>query len=94
MNCPLARRLQKCFHYALHPLQDISLVTGDPVKFGLALVSISYCVVLLVQHYLLYTERRPSHYALKSSTLEDSTASHSSLLIDDNRASDDDNTTV
>ena len=68
-------------------------MTGDPVKFGLALVSISYCVVLLVQHYLLYTERRPSHYALKSCTLEDSTASHSSLM-DDNRASDDDSTMV
>ena len=37
-------------------------MTGDPVKFGLALVSILYCVVLLVQHYILYRERKPSHY--------------------------------
>ena len=37
-------------------------MTGDPVKFGLALISISYCVVLLLQHYILYRERKPSHY--------------------------------
>ena len=47
-------------------LQDMSIVTGDPVKFGLALVSIGYCVVLLIQHYVLYCERKPSHYANKA----------------------------
>lgn len=68
-------------------------MTGNPVKFGLALVSIAYCMVLLVQRYLLYTERRPSHYAIKSCTLEDATASHSPL-IDDGRASSFDNSAV
>lgn len=52
-------------------MQDMSIVTGDPVKFGLALVSIAYCVVLLVQHYVLYRERKPSHYATKRETPEE-----------------------
>lgn len=50
---------------SLFAVQDINIVTGDPVKFGLALVSIAYCVVLLVQHYVLYPERKPSHYDRK-----------------------------
>jgi len=32
-------------------LRDASLVTGNPVKLGLGLISIAYCIVLAVQHY-------------------------------------------
>ncbi len=35
-------------------LRDASLVTGNPVKLGLGLISIAYCIVLAVQHYCLY----------------------------------------
>ena len=61
-------------------MQDISIVTGDPVKFGLALVSIGYCVVLLTQHYVLYRERKPSHYAAKPDAPEEDAQATSSLL--------------
>ena len=61
-------------------MQDMSIVTGDPVKFGLALVSIGYCVVLLVQHYVLYRERKPSHYAIKRDVSGEPAQATSSLL--------------
>ena len=61
-------------------VQDMSIVTGDPVKFGLALVSIGYCVVLLVQHYVLYRERKPSHYATKQGAPEEPPQATSSFL--------------
>ena len=61
-------------------MQDMSIVTGDPVKFGLALVSIAYCVVLLIQHYALYRERKPSHYAAKPDALGERPQAASSLL--------------
>ena len=35
-------------------MRDFSLITGDPVKAGLGLVSLFYDVVLLAQHYVLY----------------------------------------
>lgn len=41
-------------------LQDVSIVTGNPVKLGLGLISIGYCTALSVQHYVLY---RPSRYS-------------------------------
>ena len=57
-------------------------MTGDPVKFGLALVSILYCVVLLVQHFILYRERKPSHYdgAQRKPAAPDESQAGSSLL--------------
>ncbi len=64
----------------LFMLQDMSIVTGDPVKFGLALVSIGYCVVLLIQHYVLYRERKPSHYAAKPDVPAEDPQATSSLL--------------
>ena len=69
-------------------------MTGDPVKFGLALVSILYCVVLLVQHFILYRERKPSHYsgAQRKPAAPDESHAGSSLLRNgsscDNHATD------
>ena len=50
------------------------------MKFGLALVSIGYCVVLLIQHYVLYRDRKPSHYATKRDVSEEPSPATSSLL--------------
>lgn len=36
--------------------QDVSAVTGDPVKFGLGLVSIVFDIMFMIQHYSLYKE--------------------------------------
>jgi len=36
--------------------QDITILTGDVVKFALGLVSILYCLLLAGQHYLMYQE--------------------------------------
>ncbi len=38
-------------------VQDISIVLGNPVKMGLGLISIGYCVALALQHYVLYARR-------------------------------------
>ena len=35
---------------------DISVVTGDPVKLCLALLSIGYDGILMYQHYVLYAD--------------------------------------
>ena len=35
-------------------VQDISIVLGNPVKMGLGLISIGYCLALALQHYVLY----------------------------------------
>ena len=43
-------------------LQDVSIVTGNPVKLGLGLISIGYCTALSVQHYCLYVQR-PGQYS-------------------------------
>ena len=66
--------------YVSGVMQDISIVTGDPVKFGLGLVSIIYCVVLLIQHYGLYRDRKPSHYSRKPDPSEEPAQPDSSLL--------------
>ena len=66
--------------YVSGAMQDISIVTGDPVKFGLGLVSIIYCVVLLIQHYGLYRDRKPSHYSRKPDSSEEPAQPDNSLL--------------
>ena len=33
---------------------DMSAITGDPVKFGLGLVSVVFDIMFMVQHYSLY----------------------------------------
>ena len=66
--------------YVSGAMQDISIVTGDPVKFGLGLVSIIYCVILLIQHYGLYRDRKPSHYSQKPDSPEEPAQPDSSLL--------------
>ena len=38
-------------------LHDSSLVLGDPVKLLLALISIAYDVVLMLQHFVLYPSK-------------------------------------
>ena len=35
---------------------DMSAVTGDPVKFGLGLVSVIFDIMFMIQHYSLYKE--------------------------------------
>ena len=44
-------------------LQDASLVTGDPIKFLLGAVSLCYDLVLMLQHFHLYSEARSSNCA-------------------------------
>lgn len=35
-------------------MRDASLITGDPAKFGLGIVSLVYDVILISQHYVLF----------------------------------------
>ncbi len=35
-------------------MQDITILTGDIVKFALGIVSILYCLILAGQHYFMY----------------------------------------
>ena len=35
---------------------DLSAITGDPVKFGLGLVSVVFDIMFMIQHYSLYKE--------------------------------------
>lgn len=37
---------------------DFSAITGNPIKFGLGFVSVSFDLVFMVQHYLLYSGSR------------------------------------
>ncbi|KAK9824845.1 hypothetical protein WJX81_006232 [Elliptochloris bilobata] len=39
-------------------MRDISLITGDPVKFGLGFVSLFYDILLMIQHYIIYAQPR------------------------------------
>ncbi len=39
-------------------MRDVSLITGDPVKFGLGFVSLFYDIVLMTQHYIIYAPAR------------------------------------
>ena len=36
--------------------EDLSAITGDPVKFGLGLVSVIFDIMFMIQHYSLYRE--------------------------------------
>ncbi|DBA79809.1 TPA: hypothetical protein ACH3X1_008470 [Trebouxia sp. C0004] len=36
--------------------EDLSAITGDPVKFGLGLVSVVFDIMFMIQHYTLYRE--------------------------------------
>ncbi len=36
--------------------EDLSAVTGDPVKFGLGLVSVIFDIMFMIQHYSLYKD--------------------------------------
>jgi len=42
-------------------LKDWSAVTGNPVKFGLGLVSLVFDAIFMVQHYILYPEEEHEH---------------------------------
>ena len=35
-------------------MRDASLITGDPAKFGLGIVSLIYDIILMAQHYFIY----------------------------------------
>lgn len=35
---------------------DLSAITGDPVKFGLGLVSVIFDIIFMIQHYSLYRD--------------------------------------
>ena len=63
--------LQDCFGGVLSILQlaleaavlrELSLITGDPIKLLLGLVSIAYDAILMVQHFVLYpTSQQRGH---------------------------------
>lgn len=38
-------------------LGDWSGVTGDPVKFGLGFIAITFDIIFMIQHYILYRDR-------------------------------------
>lgn len=44
-------------------MRDVSLITGDPVKFGLGFVSLFYDLVLMAQHFIIYA---PAHASGKA----------------------------
>lgn len=44
-------------------MRDVSLITGDPVKFGLGFVSLFYDLVLMTQHFIIYA---PTHASDKA----------------------------
>ena len=44
-------------------MRDVSLITGDPVKFGLGFVSLFYDLVLMAQHFIIYA---PAHASDKA----------------------------
>ena len=52
-------------------LQDVSMVTGDPIKLLLALVSIAYDAVLIAQHFWLYPAARTGGLASVGVELKD-----------------------
>ena len=47
---------------------DWSGITGNPVKLGLANVSIVFDVIFMVQHYILYRERKVEEDGMDSET--------------------------
>lgn len=49
-------------------LQDWTAVTGNPIKFGLGLVSIGFDAVFMLQHYVWY--RAPSSISLQQQLLK------------------------
>lgn len=38
-------------------MDDASIITGNLAKLGLGLISITYCLLLMFQHYVLYPTR-------------------------------------
>jgi cystinosin len=48
-----------------HNVDNWGGITGDPVKFGLGLLSIGFDVIFMVQHYILYTDRGASYKQVK-----------------------------
>ena len=36
--------------------EDLSAIAGDPVKFGLGLVSVTFDIIFMIQHYSMYRE--------------------------------------
>ncbi|RMZ77610.1 hypothetical protein DV737_g4256, partial [Chaetothyriales sp. CBS 132003] len=46
---------------------DWSGITGNPLKFGLAIVSMGYDLIFMAQHYILYPDSRPSEVGRKLS---------------------------
>ena len=39
---------------------DWSVITGDPVKFGLGLLSVAFDILFVIQHYVCFRNNRPS----------------------------------
>ena len=58
-------------------LQEVSLVTGDPIKPLLGLVSIGYDVVLILQHYYWYPEAKAGQMGDSEIMNSDDEGSHS-----------------
>ena len=56
-SCKRDPTLYPCAAQAL-VMRDLSLITGDPVKFGLGFVSLFYDVLLMTQHYIIYAPAR------------------------------------
>merc|ERR1712020_338189 len=44
-----------------HNSQDWTSLTGDLTKLGLSVVSLSFDLVFLLQHFVLYRNREPYH---------------------------------
>ena len=46
-------------HSPIHlSLGNVSLFLGDPVKFGLSIFSIFFDIIFMIQHYILYPQKK------------------------------------
>lgn len=50
-------------------LNDWSSITGNPVKFGLSMLSLGFGLLFIVQHYVLYTKSRSGDELLSNDDL-------------------------
>ena len=46
------------------PIDDWQSIFGDPTKFGLGVITASFCALMLFQHYVLYRKSWMKKYRL------------------------------
>lgn len=65
---------------------DWTAIFGDPVKFGLSILSILFDILFMVQHYILYPahKRVPKPKPRSSNRRQASNNALSEVLLDDN----------